>query len=503
MKKEFVVDFQVGDKILVDGKVQEVTAINKSKISFEGGSIDCIKDDFKLASNDLKEGEEIMFRTRNYQGKDLELAEDMKEMRAKVISTTKQNVICLLSDGREIKTLKTSVFRVRDVCLDEGYTSDSSRRLQKVNVSRGGVRVGSKTIPYSCVNIIPFSKIMSGLKIEKVNVGRDREKLLKLHRELKKIKGVKFIDRSKLQAEIKRAEGSPMYRLVTKKGKVIAETKQRKQITDSIINHINNQDRQSEEPKRENLFGFTLEKDKGIYTRANQIFGLQRYLKDRYPTQARRPKSPMSNKANFVGIEIEQFSKVNRGELEKLIDKNGLGKYLSTAEDGSLRPESDMFPLEIRLMCKEEELQDVVTRTCDLLSKAGSRVNFSCGMHVHLDMRNRNPSKCFSRLIKSVPQMKKCMTNERLTNSYAKDNKFKTFREAVDREDRYSGINASAYKKHKTIEVRYYQGCNNAKEILAWVNFLVGIVDNKKVLTQEQELFLEEHKKTIASSRAS
>lgn len=204
-------------------------------------------------------------------------------------------------------------------------------------------------------------------------------------------------------------------------------------------------------------------------------------------------KSPDTS-MRHVGIELEFVSKLSRPEVAMMMVHAGVENFVTVKEDGSLDDEGDyQFTHEITVLATEREFPRVINRICKAL-KGNSKVNTSCGMHVHLDMRTRNPDAAYMALFEAQPVLYAMCPKSRRTGTYSKPvSNFSTFtRDAYEYHnngDRYYGINKGAYMKHATIEVRIHSGTLLADKIINWVNLLIKIVDNPQSFNlQEAQL---------------
>lgn len=170
--------------------------------------------------------------------------------------------------------------------------------------------------------------------------------------------------------------------------------------------------------------------------------------------------------------------------MKELIAKKApsLSKSLRLGEDGSIRTEEGFtYPIEFRLLMKESDKERVLTLFQKVIGPY-IKVNDSCGLHVHLDMRNRDKEKAYKSLYKALPYLTSRVDYTRLNNSYCKlnsDNELASFAEAL-RNGRYQAINPHSYNKHKTLEVRLKESTLNFREASSWVRDLIDIVNDKK-----------------------
>jgi len=190
-----------------------------------------------------------------------------------------------------------------------------------------------------------------------------------------------------------------------------------------------------------------------------------------------QPKFPVGND-KYVGIEMEVISKMDFHTLSGEIAMAGLEGHVNVTSDGSIsRSSAYPNPHELRILTKEKEFPRIIKKVCKIL-KGKTSVNKSCGLHVHLDMRNRNPDMAYANLFASQALLYAMCPKTRLTNSYCKPaNSYHKMTANSQSGDRYYGINAAAFGRHKTIEVRIHSGTVNAFKIINWVKLLIQIAD--------------------------
>jgi hypothetical protein len=181
---------------------------------------------------------------------------------------------------------------------------------------------------------------------------------------------------------------------------------------------------------------------------------------------------------NYVGIEIECFYPIQYySDIRKSIIKAGLEYNVSITEDSSITPpyiaSINYIGREFKLIGIQSEIKSIVKSFCDILSKYKADTNETCGLHIHLDMRNRDVLKCFDRLIKVQPVLFQMMPSSRRYNNYCRPTRSNGGR------DHYDAINRGAMSQHKTIEVRMHNGTTSAKEIINFIDILTHVIDNK------------------------
>jgi hypothetical protein len=201
-----------------------------------------------------------------------------------------------------------------------------------------------------------------------------------------------------------------------------------------------------------------------------------------YSERIHRAKRPY-DKSNFVGVELELICKVNREVLNQLFINAKLAGTVYVKGDSSIRLEtSGEQAHEVTLIAKEENINTVITKVCEVLNKpeVGAYVNNTCGLHVHLDMRNRDPEICYNNFYRAKDVLGGMVPPDRVDTDWSK--RYcnlecpETFKRALDEGQRYKAINAMSFHSHNTIEIRLHSGSTNARKINHWVNVLVAIV---------------------------
>lgn len=203
----------------------------------------------------------------------------------------------------------------------------------------------------------------------------------------------------------------------------------------------------------------------------DQITG---YIRD-FADEAKRPKT----KSHHIGIEIEFYSKSDRDDIIMDLGEAGLLKKVSIGYDGSLDGDNGH---EIRILDTERGIFKTLEEVCMILKKHKARVNRDCGLHVHLDMRNRDGNAIFEKFLKIQTLMHGLVKRQRIGNSYClpatpneKLSKYRAFH---------------LHERYKTLEVRLHHGSVDYNEISNWVRFLVKMVKHniKKKVHKPQDL---------------
>lgn len=247
----------------------------------------------------------------------------------------------------------------------------------------------------------------------------------------------------------------------------------------------------------------------------------------------------LKDKAKYIGIEIEAFSKNNPFDLFK---KHEVKNYATIGTDTSIHPYyTNDHSFELRVLSKQTQLKLVLEVVGDFLKKVGAETNQTCGLHVHLDMRHQDVSKCYSNLIRKQDQIYKSIPESRQSNDYClyvEKNKaetiiksLKSFSSKINYDyveelilnvlnknnlkyhgydledfidsildendltsshyvtDKYDGISADPIVQgdYQTIEVRCHEGTVDTKAIYNWCRYLIDVCYNNKLTKASDE----------------
>ena len=138
--------------------------------------------------------------------------------------------------------------------------------------------------------------------------------------------------------------------------------------------------------------------------------------------------------------------------------------FTSVHGDGSINCNSKYFPIEIVILTRIYKPSNL-EKLCALLKELGAKVNKSCGLHVHLDCRKYNEDQVRTlgrKFHHALGTMAKLVPKSRRDNNYCK---LEVGR--ID-DERYKAVNLSAYKEHKTIEIRLHSGTTDFIKIRNW-----------------------------------
>jgi len=221
-----------------------------------------------------------------------------------------------------------------------------------------------------------------------------------------------------------------------------------------------------------------------------------------------------NDKNNYIGIEIEFFSKYSNNYIHYIFNKNKLLKtFCKLGFDNSVHDPYNTYEeggQELKILTKIKDLQKNLLVVKNFLKLVDAKVNSSCGLHVHLDTRNIDGELVLKRLVKHLDHIEGSVPKQRLDNSYScsiKDDVqpmlkvMKYYKRGISNTStvfeprrghytkcnvpdyfvsRYRSINIESMLKYKTIEVRCHEGTVNCAEIYNWCEYLCDIAYNRK-----------------------
>lgn len=191
---------------------------------------------------------------------------------------------------------------------------------------------------------------------------------------------------------------------------------------------------------------------------------------------------------NHVGVEIEFISAFSREDIAELIIDAKLSKHVRLKTDGSIRAsDKKPIPLEMCIVAPESKIIPMMEKVCGLLASIEAEANISCGLHVHLDCRNRDRYLLFHNLVVCQDLLFSLVASSRQGNNYCKKQSTTDWNLASN--EHYAAINKLSYERHKTIEVRMHHGTVAFPEIKNWITLLMKIANyNEKFKDEEKKL---------------
>lgn len=229
-----------------------------------------------------------------------------------------------------------------------------------------------------------------------------------------------------------------------------------------------------------------------VHSRAGQIFKLAQARASRRMFDPVRPMTA----ERHVGIEIECGIVCSRETLGYKLKH--LAGYVMIKGDGSVAVAS-RNSVELNICAPISRYKEILKGVTDVLNgdpEVSARVNKTCGLHVHLDVREWRDnftalSDKYAKLISVQGILYSMQPRSRQDNTYCKKS---TSRSIVRGACRYKGVNAQSIWKYTTIETRLHAGTTDYTKIANWVDLLAGImyseaVTPKRALSKVQSVF--------------
>jgi len=223
----------------------------------------------------------------------------------------------------------------------------------------------------------------------------------------------------------------------------------------------------------------------GVYVKGGYYSNINRNIKNKL---LQSDKYPKTNKRH-IGIEIEGMcSSISSLMTELFLTENkDILSKVCLGSDGSIRGNTDrQDTFELRLLTDENSFVNDIHKIYKILAKVDFEVNTSCGLHVHLDMRNRNPDMAQENLFNSLSVLTPLsMRGDNLRYCEIP----KTLEESKTKR---GALNFGSLSKYGTIEVRLLTGVTNPTYLEQWIKLLISIVDanNIKAKVSNKEDFL-------------
>lgn len=219
----------------------------------------------------------------------------------------------------------------------------------------------------------------------------------------------------------------------------------------------------------------------GVFENKGSILAL---LKNKRYTDFGRDKKPKTFNRH-VGIEIEFCSSTNKDKLADALLEQDILKYCTWHDDQSLRPQPGEIRHELCLLVLETEVALVLRKLQLVFDKIEAKTeDRRCGLHVHFDMRKRDKDLVYNNLVACQKWLFKMVAPERRNGEFSQrvgSRRFPTYFRG-DREERYKSINAAAFYRHKTLEIRVHEGTTDMGEVINWIKFLLKIVNYRPKL---------------------
>lgn len=235
--------------------------------------------------------------------------------------------------------------------------------------------------------------------------------------------------------------------------------------------------------------GETISTVGGVFTEPGQILKAMNFPDDPYTH-----KVPKLKNVNYFGVELEFNSKGRRGDeqtkIAEFFKANKLAKYVCVA--------SDHCGHELKLLLPENNFKVILKQVLDYLVKEGYVAGDDCGMHVHIDMRNRDQKLVYKNLFKFQNMMLAMVPKKRRQNRFCVPNSHPDFDSQTSRAgSRYHVINTLSFTKHQTLEVRLHHGTLDYHLASNWLKLLMKIANLKEDIDVTQVDKIEDAKKYL------
>jgi len=190
--------------------------------------------------------------------------------------------------------------------------------------------------------------------------------------------------------------------------------------------------------------------------------------------------TPLSKK-NHVGVEIEFISKSEYFDIAFDIRDSGLENKVVLGFDCSINSLQQGEGYEVKVIDEESSINNTLKQVLLILRDHKAYTNESCGLHVHIDTRNRDVNKVFHNFLYAQDLLYKLSSDDRKYSTYCR-------KQDLNNICTYSshsyGIEISEID---TIEIRMQDATLDLKLISNWIKLLITIA-KKRVLYDKKDL---------------
>lgn len=224
--------------------------------------------------------------------------------------------------------------------------------------------------------------------------------------------------------------------------------------------------------------GLPNEKFHPVFSKPGQVYKLcvKRKVKNLY-----NPKVPKTLDRH-IGIELEFCAPISESDLAMKLWKRGFDSFVQIKEDRSLRPKDGENGFELALLLPERNYKKSLKMVCKFLDEIKAVAeNRRCGLHVHVDMRRRKKEIVYNNFVACQEVLSKFLDPHRKNNEFCRFVTSRTFPTKFTgrREERYKAVNAAAYYKYKTLEIRMHEGSVDYVDIANWIDLLIKIANHR------------------------
>lgn len=195
----------------------------------------------------------------------------------------------------------------------------------------------------------------------------------------------------------------------------------------------------------------------------------------------------------FVTIKDDGSVKPSKCDCPEETDEDGNGEGVIDHVEGCKAHGKTAYGREIVVTFKVGDW-DFLRAICHKLNSVGSKVNKSCGLHVHFDMRHMKNERSMmlvaNRVAKVVPALKQMLPASRQQNEFCEKVINKLSDSDRDRYARYSFVNVKSFQRHRTLEIRGHSGTTDANKIINWIKMLRVVMNkpNRSQINTVQEM---------------
>lgn len=187
-------------------------------------------------------------------------------------------------------------------------------------------------------------------------------------------------------------------------------------------------------------------------------------------------KAPIATDSRrWISVEIECVLGKSTDAFCDEVLKAGAAKWVCVKSDSSIRKnDGDVTgtTCEVVISAPQSEIEEAIRRVCVALAACDAYVNKSCGLHIHLDMRNFDRATAFSNLVAGQRVLRLLVPEYRIKNRYCKP---VGRRDWPINGDRYKAVNHVAWQRHRTVEVRLFAGCVDASKIVGYIKLCAAM----------------------------
>lgn len=216
----------------------------------------------------------------------------------------------------------------------------------------------------------------------------------------------------------------------------------------------------------------------GVMMKSDMLTNEMKRIKRKKVSVAKYPSSDDP----YIGIELEYASTLDLNEVSEKIVEHRLHNDVRVVTDGSIKVnEIYKHKIEFCILTKWSGLKEMLERLRPIIFDKPQHflVNPSCGLHVHLDVRNANYKRVYKNLTSMQSVLFSLAAEHRRKNKYCVPVNTTDFDEVDEEEDdaHYHAISKYSFFKHNTIEVRIHQSTLSLPAIEKWITLLKRIAD--------------------------